>query len=68
MSAKPKAPARSAARRPLFVECDDCGHAWVAAFLPLAMADLARILDGVRCAHCEGRKISALPTEKEIDQ
>lgn len=66
MSTKPTPPARSTARKPLFVECDDCGHAWVAAFPPLAATDLARILDRARCAHCDGQKISALPANDEI--
>lgn len=34
------------------VECGACGHAWVAAYIPMEMGKLGRLLKGLHCPSC----------------
>jgi hypothetical protein len=39
-------------RQPLTVRCGACDHRWVAAYLPMEMATVARVLKCMCCPSC----------------
>jgi len=39
-------------RMPLRVMCTQCGHAWIALYLPLQLAEAARVLAALHCPFC----------------
>lgn len=41
-------------RQPLTVHCGDCKHTWTAAYLPMEMGKVARLLKSLRCPSCAG--------------
>lgn len=34
------------------VRCDDCSHLWIAAYLPMRMALIAKLMKGIACPKC----------------
>lgn len=38
----------------LRVHCGECQHRWVAAYLPMEMSKMGRLLKGLRCPKCVG--------------
>lgn len=36
----------------IHVRCEDCGHSWIAAYLPMAMAKVAKLMKGIACPKC----------------
>lgn len=44
-------------RNPFVAKCSACGHAWVAAILPMEMRKFAKLMKGIACPNCgEGNK------------
>jgi len=39
-------------RKPFWAKCGDCGHCWQAAYLPMPLADAARLLGRAACPAC----------------
>lgn len=39
-------------RKPLFAKCVKCQHCWPAAYLPMELAVMAKVLSRVFCPHC----------------
>ena len=36
----------------IIVRCESCGHSWIAAYLPMVMAKIARLMKGLACPKC----------------
>ena len=51
-------------RKPFNVCCVGCQHEWVAAYLPMNIASLARLLEGLHCPGC-GRDSTLIKVAKE---
>lgn len=32
--------------------CDDCGHVWTVAHLPMSVTDFVKLADAARCPNC----------------
>lgn len=48
------------ATKALWAKCDRCGHCWPAAYYPINLSAMARVLKGVACPKgCEGSPILA---------
>ena len=45
-------PSDKPARNPLEVQCGECAHRWVAAWLPMPIEKVAAICKGLRCPSC----------------
>ena len=56
-------------KQPFRVQCDVDGHIWIAAYTPMEMGALARILKSIRCPMCGAptSKIRCLMPEKGIE-
>lgn len=56
----------------IHVRCEDCDHSWVAAYLPMAMAKVAKLMGGIACPKCgAGTKrivLSAPPADAQQGQ
>lgn len=40
-----------------WVTCEPCAHTWIAAYLPMEMGKIAKLMKGLRCPKCgEGGK------------
>ena len=39
-------------RRPFNVRCGACGHVWTAAYTPMGMTRLGKVLKGIHCPAC----------------
>ena len=39
-------------KEPFNVKCQTCDHAWVAAYLPMNLTAIAKVLKGLRCPMC----------------
>jgi formate dehydrogenase maturation protein FdhE len=55
-------------KRPMQVQCVQCGHVWTAAYLPMEMGKVATLLKRVMCPMCAaGVKDLFLLQEKIAD-
>jgi len=43
-------------KKPFWVHCE-CGHEWIAAYIPMPMERMSRLLKGLRCPMCGGKDI-----------
>ena len=43
---------RTEERRPMYAECMDCSHVWAAAYIPMPLAVIAKVLHDVHCPSC----------------
>lgn len=41
----------------MVVHCGPCKHAWTAAYLPMEVSKLVRLIKGARCPKCGGNEI-----------
>lgn len=39
-------------RKPFWVKCSACQHVWAAAYAPMELAAMARLLKSARCPNC----------------
>lgn len=37
--------------------CNDCGHVWVVAYLPMPLTNAARLMQRAACPMCAGTKV-----------
>jgi len=53
-------------RKPFRVRCGKCSHKWIAAYTPMQMGPMAKVLKAIRCPMCAetARNIFVLTGEK----
>ena len=39
-------------RKPMWIECGECGEKWIAVWLPIALPLIVNLLKGLRCPRC----------------
>ena len=44
--------AANEAKQPLYVLCGACKHVWVAAYTPMEITRIAKVLKGIHCPAC----------------
>ena len=42
----------NAARNPFWVKCCECSHVWTAAYTPMELGKMAKLLKGLCCPMC----------------
>lgn len=48
-----------------WVHCE-CGHEWIAAYLPMSVDTFVKTTKGARCPKCAGRKIFCGPNPPKV--
>lgn len=55
------------AKKALWAKCPDCGHCWPAAYYPMNLADMGRVLKSATCPHgCKGKPLLARQEDGEL--
>jgi hypothetical protein len=39
-------------RKPFWAKCDECAHCWPAAYLPIELGKIGKMLKGLHCPMC----------------
>lgn len=51
-------------KQPMQVQCGKCDHEWIAAWTPMEMGKMAKLLKGLRCPMCAATSKNIFLPEK----
>lgn len=53
------------ANKPFWAKCTVCSHVWVAAYYPMMLEQMGKILQGLHCPKCAADATKITPAKQE---